>query len=279
MPKRRRQPESSFAEREYEHGREQLAGDFYAWQAVHERIVGMPDVEDERLDPGLPVASLLGSGGAAVLGVTREQVRVARLKESRRGHYPAPVVAGPFEVSVEGVFQGATMLLRFDADAVRGTSPSTVRVFRREPAGGPFTLCSASGVGLSHDYAWARIASPGVYAAIGLSSDALLLTALEALAVVRPIVLTAPRAKRRQYLAALVKAILATPAARAWLAGEVEETLTRAVLANGLPCAFTDEDGKRASHDDVLALAERAADEYEPVELQLLHEVRGTERL
>lgn len=274
MPKRKDGLPPSFEDREYEHGRERTARDYPAWRAVQERKAAMPLLEEERFDPGPPLAALLRPGSAVLLGGDAEHVRVSRWRPHLEDS-PSGFVGDAFELACDEPFTASTFVVRLDVKAFVRVSPSSVRFFRHEREGGSYALCVASGLGSTGDYLWARVGVPGFYAAIGLDSDPLFLTVLEVLASTRPLVLTEPLEQRRKRLVAVVESVLETPLAERWLAGDRNGgALSRAVERRGLPAGFFDQEREPVSREQLKVLAERCGGEHEPPELQLLQVLR-----
>ncbi len=82
-------------------------------------------------------------------------------------------------------FSEAILVQPFEARALVGIRPSSLRVFRFEAEGKRFEPVWRSGVNLELGQTWARITREGIYALIGLPRDPLLFEAIRTMAIER----------------------------------------------------------------------------------------------
>ena len=85
-------------------------------------------------------------------------------------------------VTGPGRFDTALLIHPYDARALTGIEPSSVRFFRCDAKGRSFQPLWNSGVNTAQSFVWSKIQSPGVYVAIGLPRDRLLEAVLQVMA-------------------------------------------------------------------------------------------------
>ena len=81
-------------------------------------------------------------------------------------------------VSSHSRFLSGTLLLRYDPKKLGTVDRDSLHLFKWDKNQKFFQLIEQSGAGTEGEYVWARISSPGIYAAIGLNTDPAKMTML-----------------------------------------------------------------------------------------------------
>jgi hypothetical protein len=275
-PKRRhsipRDDGDGFRKHEYEHAASGQRADLETWMAIQRHRDTMPHADLSMLDPGPQIAALLDGRDEGVLfmGPGAESV-TARLTEPPDSIQGAPVVA-TIEVESDPEFVVGTIVIRMpDLNGTR-IGPATVRVFDLKDGIGDPRLIRFSAVGPFSKYVWARICGRGRYAAIGLDSDHITLSALDAL---KGLALPFSGVGERTRLSVARTIIRSLAKARIDMGKRGRTTradLTMALLRAGLPAASFDTEMEPARSGELDRLAERfAANPFLP-EIQILME-------
>jgi hypothetical protein len=270
-------PEDEFSANEFERGRKRELLDPRAWVEAERRKRGMFQRDLADLDPGPWVSALLADGqAAAFIGAAqgvRVELRDAATLPPTSGHL-GPAV----EVASEDRFLYGTVVLPIDYRHTGRVAVSTLRVFRFEQELGLYTITSFSGLGRGGDYAWGRISSPGVYLAIGLDADPVILRAAQALYAVRDLLMDCEPETRGKITRAIIDALLLAPCATACVEDASQRGhLIRRAFADGLPALPFDQHVMQASAEELYALADSVAEQLDPPALQLLADLRASE--
>ncbi|MDQ3935456.1 MAG: hypothetical protein M3340_12590 [Actinomycetota bacterium] len=120
------------------------------------------------------------------------------------------------EVKSRAAFAPGTLVLRVDPDKLGTVTRESLRLFWWEPEGKTFHLVEASGVGKDGDYVWGQITAPGIYAAIGLSSDPAVLRTITSLKAMSDVLRTAKPAARERIQRDICQLILCADMAGAF---------------------------------------------------------------
>ena len=134
-------------------------------------------------DPGPGALSARSAGGFVPdSGVGTVGVRSTRAPRARA----SLGFAGAFvEVTSDETFIPGMLIVRIDPERVATLDPLSLRLFRWDARGERLRLVGRSGVGEDGGYVWGRIATPGRYGVVGLSSDPAAALVVGALAAAR----------------------------------------------------------------------------------------------
>jgi hypothetical protein len=260
---------SEFAAREYKHGRERHAANFAVWRECQEHSANMAALDEMQLDPGPVVASVLKDMPAVIFRVDPARTQIRRIARDALGF---PYVAALEVISHES-FLNATLLFRAEPSTFECVTQETVRVFRYLRERSAFYLCPFSGIGVTGNYIWAHVDTPGTYVVVGLSGHPLWLAALDVLGTIRALLAHQPQDTRMTSMSKCLSAILEQCTSS--LDARAVPSLGGALCERGWPVQVFDENCKLPSREDLIRLAERCSVDAPAPELQLLRLWKG----